>query len=310
VAGVQTKLRGSQKEDCKLLAEDNLEQLEVKDESPVCPTCKQPSQGKFCSACGEEVVLRPDYSFRRFLSETLNIATSLESNIFRSFALLISKPGFLTVEYFAGRRKRYLKPLQLFIFCNVIFFFFQAFTGFNSLRTPLQVHLHQMPYSSLARRKVAKAIVQSGTTFSDYEARFNSTLETQAKTLVFLMIPMFALGLEIIYLRKGEFFVKHLVFSTHFFAFYLLMLSILYLVIKVVGRVLAHLEGWGDHFGDLFMTAIMLSCCLVYLVIGCRRAYEQSWALSVLKGLALIGVLAVVVQSFRLVLFFTAFYSI
>jgi len=172
----------------------------------------------------------------------------------------------------------------------------------------LQVHLHQMPYSNFARRKVSKALVQSGTTYSEYESRFNSTIETQAKTLVFLMIPMFALGLEIIYLRKGEFFVKHLVFSTHFFAFYLLMLSILYLVIKVVGRVLAHFEGWGDHFGDLFITAIMLSCCLVYLVIACRRAYEQSWVLSTLKGLALIVVLAIVVQSFRLVLFFTAFY--
>lgn len=166
-----------------------------------------------------------------------------------------------------------------------------------------------MPYSSFARRKVSKALVQSGTPYPEYEARFNSTIETQAKTLVFLMIPMFALGLEILYLRKREYFVKHLVFSTHFFAFYLLMLSVLYLVIKLVGRLLAPAEGGSDHFGDLFISAIMLSCCLVYWVIACRHAYQQSWAWSVLKGLALILVLMVVVQSFRLVLFFTAFYS-
>ena len=53
-----------------------------------------------------------------------------------------------------------------------------------------------MPYSSFARRKVSKALVQSGTTYSEYESRFNATIETQAKTLVFLMIPMFALGLR------------------------------------------------------------------------------------------------------------------
>ncbi|HEY6806270.1 MAG TPA: DUF3667 domain-containing protein [Pyrinomonadaceae bacterium] len=283
----------------------------VNTDGPVCPTCGQTGDGKFCAKCGEQIQLKPDYSLRGLVAETLNIVTNLESNIFRSFGLLIAKPGFLTAEYFAGRRKRYLKPLQLFIFCNVIFFFFQAFTGFNSMRTPLQVHLNRMPYSRFIKGKVADAITERGTTFAAYETRFNATIETQAKTLVFLMIPMFALGLEALYLLKKEYFVKHLIFSTHFFGFYLLMLSVTYLGVTVAAMVISRLQGTHRLFiGDVGLTIIVLGAAFVYLLVAVRRVYNQSLLWAGLSTLGLIGVLAVVVQTYRFILFFTAFYSI
>jgi hypothetical protein len=278
---------------------------------PVCPTCGQTAGEKFCAKCGEQIQVKPDYSLRGLIAETLNVFTSLESNIFRSFAFLVTKPGLLTAEYFAGRRKRYLKPLQLFIFCNVIFFFFQAFTGFNSMRTPLQVHLHRMPYSRFIRAKVAAEITQRGTTFAAYESRFNSTIETQAKTLVFLMIPMFALGLEALYLLRKEYFVKHLIFSIHFFAFYLLMLSLVYVFIVGIDRISHLLRGTGLYFmGDLVLTIIVLGSSFIYLIRAVRRVYNQSWLWAGLSTLGLIATLAVVVQTYRFILFFTAFYSI
>lgn len=273
---------------------------------PVCPSCQTSTDGKFCPTCGEQILTKPDYSFRGVFSETINVFTNLESNIFRSFGYLLTKPGLLTADYFMGRRKRYLKPLQLFIFCNIIFFFVQAFTGFNSLRTPLRVHLSQMPYSQLARTKVAAVITARGITYRDYETQFNTVIETQAKTLVFIMIPMFALGVYLLYLRRREYFVKHLVFSTHFFSYYLLLLSLDYLFVTIMSR----LFGLHYLFSDLTMTAFLLSICLVYLVFAARRVYDQAWLISTLKAVGMIVVLAVCVQTFRLILFFTAFYLV
>jgi len=274
----------------------------------LCPTCKHPAPDKFCSACGEQILVRPDYSFRGFLLETLNVFTNLESNIFRSFSLLITKPGWLTVEYFLGRRKRYLKPLQLFIFCNIIFFLVQALTGFNSLRTPLYVHLKLLPHSPLARRMVYGVLTNSGMTYDQYQFRFNSVIETQAKTLVILMIPMLALGLKLIYLRKKEYFVKHLVFSTHFYSFYLLWVASFYLIVRLI----IHLyRASSVYFNDLVFTSILLSCSFVYLILAVRRAYgSSSWLMSVLRGLSLVAVLMIAVQLFRAILFFTAFYTV
>jgi hypothetical protein len=280
-------------------------------EPPVCPTCGEAAEGKYCAKCGEQIQLRPDYSFRGLIGETLNVVANLESNIFRSFAFLIAKPGLLTVEYFAGRRKRHLKPLQLFIFCNVIFFFVQAFAGFNSMRTPLQVHLYRMPYGRFARYKVGNELQKTGMSYTDYETRFNSNIETQAKTLIFLMIPMFAAGLALIYLGQKEYFVKHIVFATHFFAFYLLLLSLFYLVLEVTAKIIASLGGSPRSlFTDLFVTVIVLSVSFVYLLLAGRRAYPQPLLKAALRALTLIGVLAIAVQTFRFVLFFTAFYSV
>lgn len=273
---------------------------------PACPTCQTRTDGNFCPTCGEQILTKPDYSFRGVFNETINVFTNLESNIFRSFGYLLTKPGLLTADYFMGRRKRYLKPLQLFIFCNIIFFFVQAFTGFNSLRTPLRVHLSQMPYSQLARTKVAALIAARGIPYRDYETQFNAVIETQAKTLVFIMIPMFALGIYLLYVRRREYFVKHLVFSTHFFSYYLLLLSLDYLFVTILSR----LFGLHYLFNDLTMTGLLLSISLLYLAFAAKRVYGDRTLVSIFRALGMIGVLAVCVQTFRLILFFTAFFLV
>lgn len=274
-----------------------------------CPTCGKQAVDKFCAACGEKILSEPDYSLRGLVGETINVVTNLESNIFRSFWLLVRRPGLLTVEYFAGRRKHYLKPLQLFIFCNVIFFFFQALTDYNSLRTPLRVHLNNMPYSELARQKVSEVLTARGTPFEEYRASFDSTIETHAKTLIFMMIPLLGVGLAIIYVRSKEYVVKHVVFVTHFFSFFLLWLSFFYVFVKMIARLFG-LIGYRLRLGDVIMSIVILSVSWWYLAFATRRAYPQSWAKAVLRSFALVGTLMVVIQLYRFILFFTTFYSV
>jgi len=43
----------------------------------------------------------------------------------RTFVTLVAHPGLLTREYVCGRRRRYLRPLQVFLMCNALFFFVQ-----------------------------------------------------------------------------------------------------------------------------------------------------------------------------------------
>ncbi|MDX6385520.1 MAG: hypothetical protein QOK48_3093, partial [Blastocatellia bacterium] len=190
-----------------------------------CPSCGHESPGRFCAACGEDKRRNRNYSLFGHLGEAFKVVTNIESGFFRTFRALIAKPGLLTAEYFAGRRKLYLTPLQLFLFCNIIFFFVQSYTRFNTLSTPLYVHLYQLPYSGFARQRVSKVLLTRGTPYKEYEARFNATIENQAKTLVVLMSPMFALLLMVLYWRPQRYFVEHLVFSIHFFSGFLLLLS-------------------------------------------------------------------------------------
>jgi hypothetical protein len=281
------------------------------DRATSCPSCGHGSTGRFCSACGEDNGRSRNYSLIGHLAEAFNVITNIESGFLRSFRWLIARPGLLTSEYFAGRRKPFLKPLQLFLFCNIIFFFVQSYTRFDTLSTPLYVHTNMMPYSDYARGKVNQAILKKGTTFKEYQARFDATIETQSKTLVVLLIPMLALLLQVLYWRAGRYFVEHLVFSIHFFSAFLLFLSgnllLTTLFYAVARRVTINLAFLAN---DFLLTMPLLLVCLIYMLVAVRRVYTQSWALTVFKAVILTVGMIFMVQFYRFCLFFTAYYSV
>ena len=279
-------------------------------ELAACPECGQPIDGRFCTLCGEKRVEARDYTLRHFLGEALNVIANLESPLLRSFYTLLLRPGRLTAEYLAGRRKRYLKPLQVFVLCNVIFFFAQPQIGFDTLTTPLRVHLTQLPYSAGVRHMVRDAVGRRKVTLEQYAADFDATIRNQARTLVILMVPLLAFALLPLYWRRRRYFVEHLIFATHFYSVFLLFL----LAIHHLG--IALLLG-GIRLGlfasvneDQFFGGIILLGSAAYLFAAQRRVYGQSRGVTLLKTLALVFAVTVILQLYRLALFFTAFYTV
>ena len=275
-----------------------------------CPECGEPIPERFCTRCGEKRVEERDYTLRHFLAEALNVVANLESPIPRSLFVLLFRPGLLTAEYLAGRRKRYLKPLQLFVLCNVIFFFAQPLTGFNTLTTPLRVHLTALPHSRAIRQMVFETVERRGITLEQYGTLFDATIHNQAKTLVILMVPMLALVLLALYRRQSRYFVKHLVFATHFYSLFLLLLFGQHFFIYPLIRAAMRLGFAGSLNHDIPFTIGFLTLCGIYLYNAQRRVYSQRRAVTLLKCLALVFSIAVIVQTYRLVLFFTAFYTV
>src|SRR5438067_10513117 len=79
-----------------------------------CPNCGEALVGDYCHRCGEKHLEGRDLSVRHFLHEAAQELTSVEhSKLFHTLLALLVRPGLLTNEWIAGRRKRYLKPLNL-----------------------------------------------------------------------------------------------------------------------------------------------------------------------------------------------------
>jgi hypothetical protein len=93
--------------------------------------------GPFCYACGQ-----PEKGMIRHLASVMadmaDTVFNVDSRIFRSIPPLYFRPGFLTNEYFAGRRTRYVTPFRLFFFlCVICFFAIQASMDIGELHLDL-----------------------------------------------------------------------------------------------------------------------------------------------------------------------------
>ena len=103
-----------------------------------CANCGAPMHGPFCYACGQ-----PEKGMIRHLasvmSDVLDTVFNVDSRIFRSIFPLYFRPGFLTGEYFAGRRTRYVTPFRLFFFlCIISFFAIQASLNLSDIHFNLE----------------------------------------------------------------------------------------------------------------------------------------------------------------------------
>jgi len=87
-----------------------------------CANCGASMQGEFCHECGQSIhsVMKP---MHHMVEETVETVLHIDGRIVHTLPPLLLKPGFLTLEYFAGRRVRYIAPFRLmFVLCLLSFF--------------------------------------------------------------------------------------------------------------------------------------------------------------------------------------------
>ncbi|RUL73063.1 DUF3667 domain-containing protein [Dyella choica] len=110
-------------------------------EGALCANCQAPLQGEFCHHCGQSVhsVLRPVHGLWEEFFETF---LHVDGRILHTIPALFLKPGFLTLEYFSGRRVRYIAPFRLmFVLCLLSFFALHLATDVITQRVQ-QRHQH------------------------------------------------------------------------------------------------------------------------------------------------------------------------
>lgn len=89
-----------------------------------CANCGTPMVGEFCHHCGQSIhsVLKPVH---HMLEDGMDMFLHVDGRILHTLPPLMRSPGFLTLEYFSGRRQRYVPPFRLmFVLCLLTFFAF------------------------------------------------------------------------------------------------------------------------------------------------------------------------------------------
>jgi hypothetical protein len=97
-----------------------------------CPNCGEPSPGRYCPACGQRQGGIP--TLREWLSEVIDELLLVESRLPRTLRAVIWPPGYITREWWEGKRVSFVSPVRLYLLAAVPFFFFLAQ---RTLRRPL-----------------------------------------------------------------------------------------------------------------------------------------------------------------------------
>jgi hypothetical protein len=86
-----------------------------------CLNCGEPLRGPYCASCGQ-LAREVKRSVLYFLKELIRVVFELDGRAYRTVFYLLIRPGFLTNEYFNGRRQRYTPPLRLFLVISIALF--------------------------------------------------------------------------------------------------------------------------------------------------------------------------------------------
>lgn len=86
-----------------------------------CANCETELLGPHCHACGQPVKGMVRH-FSSIIGDLFDTLLAFDSRTWKTVPSLFFRPGFLTAEYFSGRRVRYVSPVRLFIFLCITSF--------------------------------------------------------------------------------------------------------------------------------------------------------------------------------------------
>jgi hypothetical protein len=130
------------------IAADVLEDLNAR--SLVCANCHAPLTGEYCAACGQRH--EPHiHTVAHFAAEAFESLSHADSRLWRTLWYLFARPGFLTREFFAGRRVAYLPPFRLYLVLSVLFFLLTTLPSGDSALSSEPLARGSAPAAGLAK---------------------------------------------------------------------------------------------------------------------------------------------------------------
>jgi hypothetical protein len=252
------------------------------------------ARGKFCPECGQETNLRAP-TLGEFAQQFGGSVIAAEGALWRTLALLFLKPGELSREYLAGRRRRYVLPLRLYLTISLVALLALRLTHAFEFAAPPETAI---VFDKASEPNFELGWAASGPRFGIREgvffcerlpasvcARLQRRLDLDPKNVarefeqaserflshwgsaMFLLVPIFAAWLKLAYLGRRLRYAEHLVFALHLHAYW--FAAVLIALLPVPGLEVA---------AFLAMP--------VYAVLASHRFYGGRWWTTLLRNAA------------------------
>ena len=209
-------------------------------EPRACPNCGALLSGRYCSACGQRVDTE-SHTVGHFLREVIEAFTHADSRLWSTMRPLLRRPGFLTHEYFAGRRARYLPPLRLYLIMSVLFFVLNAVLSGSPSHGAAVAGDKPVSASDCSNLKadlpwagqflVPRLKATCRNMVADNGRGFGENMVNNIGRAMFVFLPLMAALMKLLYWRPRRHYLEHLLLLLHNHACVFLLLSIFMLAI-------------------------------------------------------------------------------
>jgi len=263
-----------------------------------CKNCNTKFEGNFCDSCGEKVVKNADFALSKISSQALDSITHLDSKLFKTIKLLLFYPGRLSTNYIEGIRIPYMKPFQIFIISNIIFFL--IFSNDDLFKVPSTYFFLENYDGIKILEKVRNITTETGLNEIEIANLYDNASTNLAKGLLVFLIPLIALiGKLLNYKQKME-FGKHLIFATHFFTFVLSLFAISSLFFTLISD---------DLTGRMLLLPIGMAI-LIYYSLALKNFYYNATVLAFGKGMVGTVLIFILFSIYKMLISILALYTL
>ena len=255
-------------------------------ERKLCKNCNSELVGLYCSECGQKNI--ESFTFSKLVKDFFDNILSLDSRLFQTLKYLIIRPGYLTAEYWSGKRKKFLPPFRLYLVLSVIYFLFTPMLKnghyLSSKEMPLSqkeralIHINEFPerVQGLIWFEFTPDEIQNSTIIKYFHTgiliaeKRDMTIEgimySNLPTAMFILMPFMAvIFLQILYRKKKLLYSHHLITILHLHAFIFLMFTLSNIFI-------AFIPNYWTAFSLFFSTIF-----IIYIYLLMKNIYMNSW---------------------------------
>jgi hypothetical protein len=232
--------------------------------------------------------------FWTLAGEFLDDVFAPNSRAARTLFALAFKPGFLSREYFDGRRARYIQPVRLYLTTSIVLFFWISFSNEAWFNVPdgegtnIVINeddqfsvdadwpmLNQEDSDHLNERINTQINKASQLVREEPNAAVDIAIEF-APPVIFCLVPLFALYLKLIYLSKSRYYTEHLVLALHNHSFLFLALLIQSLIELIP---ISQVRNWLAFPPDIWIP--------IYFYLSLKLTFDDGHFVTALKFLSL-----------------------